>query len=111
MKLEEQLKTALDETRMQMLGVQILFGFQFQSVFQSNFAALSRPARVADALALALILLTFSLLVAPPAQHRLVEKGEATTRMAQRHQLTRAVRDRWRRKCICAFPIGFVSVR
>ncbi|HYK80836.1 MAG TPA: DUF6328 family protein [Micropepsaceae bacterium] len=83
MKLEEQLKTALDETRMQMLGVQILFGFQFQSVFQSDFAALTRQARIADALALALILFTLSLLIAPAAQHRLVEKGEATLRICR----------------------------
>ena len=70
MNLQEQLKTALDETRMQMLGVQILFGFQFQSVFQSEFSALTWPARIADALGLALILLTLSLLTAPAAQHR-----------------------------------------
>jgi hypothetical protein len=81
MKLEEELKTALDETRMQMLGVQILFGFQFQSAFQSDFSALTTQARTADALALALIVLALALLIAPAAQHRLVEKGEATSRI------------------------------
>jgi hypothetical protein len=66
---------------MQMLGVQILFGFQFQSVFQSDFSALTRQARLADALALTLIILALPLLIAPAAQRRLVEQGEATARI------------------------------
>ena len=34
MQLERKLKTALDESRLLILGAQVLFGFQFQSVFQ-----------------------------------------------------------------------------
>jgi hypothetical protein len=37
MKLQDALKTSLDELRMQMLGAQVLFGFQFQGLFQNNF--------------------------------------------------------------------------
>ena len=40
MNLQEALKTSLDELRMQMLGVQVLFGFQFQGVFQEGFDAI-----------------------------------------------------------------------
>jgi hypothetical protein len=52
-KLESALKVSLDELRMQMLGSQVLFGFQFQGLFQDNFAALPASGRAADALAMA----------------------------------------------------------
>ena len=81
MKLEKLVKVALDELRMQMLGVQVLFGFQLQGVFQDGFAQTSRNARWADAAALSLIVLTLGLLVAVPSQHRLVDRGNATTRI------------------------------
>ena len=81
MKLEKLVKVALDELRMQMLGVQVLFGFQLQGVFQDGFAQTSRNARWADAAALSLIVLTLGLLVAVPSQHRLVDRGNATMRI------------------------------
>ena len=43
MKLDSVLKISLDELRMQMLGSQVLFGFQFQGLFQDNFEALQPP--------------------------------------------------------------------
>ena len=36
-KLSDKVKTALDETRMLILGVQILVGFQFRTVFEDGF--------------------------------------------------------------------------
>lgn len=39
--MQRKLKTALDETRMLMMGTQILFGFQREAVFHENFAAIS----------------------------------------------------------------------
>jgi HAMP domain-containing protein len=80
-KLGEQLKVSLDELRMQMLGAQVLFGFQLQSLFQPGFAQASQPERLADALTLAAILVSFAALLAAPAQHRLVERGEASSRL------------------------------
>ena len=35
--LDALLKISLDELRMQMLGAQVAFGFQFQSLFQDRF--------------------------------------------------------------------------
>ena len=35
--LADRLKTSLDELRMQVLGAQVLFGFQFQGLFQDTF--------------------------------------------------------------------------
>ena len=66
---------------MQMLGVQVLFGFQLQGVFQDGFNQTSPEARWADAGALTLIVLTLALLIAVPSQHRLVDRGNATKRI------------------------------
>ncbi len=81
MKLEKALKTALDELRMQMLGLQVLFGFQFQALFQDAFEDLGNAARMADAAGLGLLLAATAILIAAPSQHRLVEHGEATLRI------------------------------
>ena len=81
MKFEDLVQISLDELRMQMLGAQVLFGFQLQGVFQERFAGLSEIARVADLSALSLIVLTIGLLLAAPAQHRLVDKGNDTVRI------------------------------
>jgi hypothetical protein len=66
---------------MQMLGTEVLFGFQLQGAFHEGFASASPAARVADAIALSLIVVTLGLLIAAPCQHRLVERGEATLRI------------------------------
>jgi hypothetical protein len=81
MKLESVLKTSLDELRMQMLGSQVLFGFQFQGLFQDNFQALPVSGRAADAVAMALMILVIGLIVAVPCQHRIVDEGESTLRI------------------------------
>ncbi|HKQ14737.1 MAG TPA: DUF6328 family protein [Steroidobacteraceae bacterium] len=78
--LNSLLKISLDELRMQMLGAQVAFGFQFQSVFQERFDV-SDPARRAVALAgLIFMVLTLGLLIAGPAVHRIADAGEASIR-------------------------------
>jgi len=47
MKLERQLKIALDESRLLILGAQVLFGFQFNGIFQQQFESLPLSSRVA----------------------------------------------------------------
>jgi hypothetical protein len=44
MSMQRKLKTALDATRMLMMGSQILFGFQLEAVFQKNFTSLDEGA-------------------------------------------------------------------
>jgi Family of unknown function (DUF6328) len=83
MSLSHQFKTALDENRLLILGAQVLFGFQFQAVFQENFAELASFDRSISSVALVLMTLTIGLLVAPSMQHRIVEQG-ADTRRIQR---------------------------
>jgi Family of unknown function (DUF6328) len=81
MKLADALKTSLDELRMQMLGAQVLLGFQFQSLFQDNFAAVGQSARTLDAAGMVSMVIALGLIAAIPCQHRLVEGGEATQRI------------------------------
>jgi hypothetical protein len=83
MTLEKSVHTALDEVRMQMLGAQVLFGFQLQGVFQEGFPEASNAAHLSDLTGFALIIVTLALLIAGPAQHRLVEKGMATRRIVR----------------------------
>src|SRR5207253_1800016 len=79
--LQKKLKTALNETRLLVLGGQILLGFQFQGVFQESFGELSSLARGLDAVALLLMVTTLGLLIAPSMQHRIVEEGRTTERI------------------------------
>src|SRR5438309_12052623 len=81
MKLQQKLKTALDETRLLILGAQILMGFQLNSMFQDAFEELAYRARLLDAAASLLMTATIGLLIAPAMQHRIVEQGEATCRI------------------------------
>jgi uncharacterized protein DUF6328 len=75
------LKVSLDELRMQMLGTQVAFGFQFQSLFQDRLD-LERPSiQLAACIGLGFIVLTLGLLIAAPAIHRIAESGAATERM------------------------------
>jgi hypothetical protein len=66
---------------MQMLGAQVLFGFQFQVLFQDNFSSLAAAGRTVDGAALALMIVALGLIVAVPCQHRMVEGGAATQRI------------------------------
>jgi Family of unknown function (DUF6328) len=81
MALESTLKTSLDELRMQMLGAQVLFGFQLQGLFQDTFIELPNSVRVVDTTALAMTISVLTLLLAVPCQHRIVEQGEASLRI------------------------------
>jgi hypothetical protein len=81
MKLADALKTSLDELRMQMLGTQVLLGFQFQGLFQDNFATVGVAGRTFDAVGMIFLMAALALMMAIPCQHRLVEGGEATQRI------------------------------
>jgi hypothetical protein len=79
--LDRKLKAALDETRLLILGVQILLGFEFQAVFQDGFSGLEQASKDMNLAALGLIVLSIALLIAPSMQHRLVEAGQSTPRL------------------------------
>jgi hypothetical protein len=81
MSLNRKVKIALDETRLLILGAQVLFGFQLQGVFQEAFAELAALDRNLDSIALGLMTLTVGLLIAPSMQHRIIEAGADTARI------------------------------
>ncbi len=98
--IQDQLKLALDETRMSIMGVQILIGFQLDAVVQEGFALLPTSSRTCVGLALVLMALAAGVLIAPAAQHRLVEQGEATSRIV-------AVTTRLVAIALFLFAVGF----
>jgi Family of unknown function (DUF6328) len=85
MKIAQKVKIALDETRMLVLGAQILIGFQFRGVFQDLYSQLPDTSRYLDGVALLLMVLTLALLILPGTYHRIVEEGNASGRF---HALT-----------------------
>jgi hypothetical protein len=75
--LDRQLKTALDESRLLILGAQVLFGFQFQAVFQERFADLSPSSRACLGASLTLLLTSIACLIAPSLHHQIRFQGES----------------------------------
>ncbi|ACA17867.1 conserved hypothetical protein [Methylobacterium sp. 4-46] len=81
MSLSKKVKVGLDETRILILGSQILLGFQLQGAFRPALDRLPPHDRLVWAAALALITLTVALLITPSVQHRMVEGGRDTRRI------------------------------
>jgi hypothetical protein len=77
----EKIKLALDESRMLVLGAQVLLGFQLRSAFQERFGELPAHDKVLDAVSLMLMVVVIGLLIAPAIHHRMVENGDATLRV------------------------------
>jgi len=85
MEIESRLKTALDESRLLILGAQVLFGFQFEAVFQELFADIPASSRTIHCAGLVMLLISVGLLIAPGiAVYRLVRAR------AHREQLRQA---------------------
>lgn len=76
MNLEAKLKTALNENRLLILGTQVLFGFQFNGIFQEQFERLPPQARVLECSGLTLLTLSVAFLIVPSMEHRIVERGQ-----------------------------------
>ena len=77
MEIERQLKTALDESRLLILGAQVLFGFQFQATFQELFSSLPASSRYIHCAGLLLLLISVGLLIAPSLFHQIIFEGES----------------------------------
>lgn len=83
MSLREKVKTGLDETRLLLLGAQVLFGFQLNSVFQEGFTELSPATRLVNSVGQTLMAVAIGLLIAPSMQHLIAEKRHDTLRLHQ----------------------------
>src|SRR5687768_12170342 len=77
MEIESRLKTALDESRLLILGAQVLFGFQFEAVFQERFSDIPEGSRLIHNAGLVLMLISISLLIAPSLFHQIIFGGES----------------------------------
>ena len=78
---DRRVKTALDETRLLILGAQILFGFHFNGVFQKGFADLSDSSRALHIASFLAMTVAIGLLMTPSLQHQIVDRGHATNRI------------------------------
>src|SRR5689334_10126362 len=81
MKLSDKIKVALEETRILILGAQILLGFGFRGVFDDRFDQLPAYTRYADGVGLGLLVCAVGLLIAPGPYHRIVEAGQDSDRL------------------------------
>jgi uncharacterized protein DUF6328 len=81
MTLEHQLKIALDESRLLILGSQVLFGFQFHGIFQQQFDSLTTGARLLLCAGLPLLTVALAVLITPSMNHRIVERGRDSRRI------------------------------
>jgi Family of unknown function (DUF6328) len=79
--LDKKVKTALNETRLLILGAQVLLGFQFQAFFQDRFFELSILSKYLCLFGLASVILAIAFLVVPSMEHRLIEKGRSSARL------------------------------
>lgn len=78
---DKKLKIALDETRVLMLGAQILFGFHLRAVFQNRFDELSLVLRVVYVFAFASMAIVIALLIVPSLHHRIIVRGQTSGRV------------------------------
>src|SRR3981081_2028843 len=76
MELSKKVKTALDETRMLILGAQILLGFEVRAAFSDGFDKLPPHSRHLGAFALMLMVPAVALMIMPGPYHRIVEGGQ-----------------------------------
>jgi hypothetical protein len=77
----EKLKTTLYETRIPVLGAQVLLGFQLRGAFQDGFDDLPAGSTFLVAMRLMLMTLVLALWIAPAIHHRVADVGNATARI------------------------------
>ncbi len=89
-KLNDKIKTALDESRMLILGAQILLGFQFRGVFERGFGELPATSQYLKLISLGVLLIFIALIMWPGAYHRMVRQGNDSVDV---HDFTTRVMD------------------
>jgi hypothetical protein len=76
MDLADKLKMALDEGRLLILGAQVVFGCQFQMVFQEGFQDAPRDSQAVQGIGLLALMLAVALLITPSMTHQIAYRGE-----------------------------------
>lgn len=82
--LKDKVENVLNETRILVLGIQILIGFAFRGFFEPGFSRMAPYARQVQLASLALMLLGLGVLLMPASYHRIVLHGRDT---AELHRL------------------------
>jgi Family of unknown function (DUF6328) len=103
MNLPEKIKIALDETRILILGAQILLGFGFRGVFTERFDELPAYTRYADGVGLGLLVCVVGLLIFPGPYHLIAEEGQDSGRL---HRFVTFIADLALLPFALAFGIG-----
>jgi hypothetical protein len=73
--LTHKIKTAMDESRMLILGASVLLGFQFRAPFEHGFDSLPPSSQYLKLVGLSLLLVFITLVISPGAYHRIVWRG------------------------------------
>ena len=73
--LKDKIKLALDESRMLILGAQILLGFDLRAAFEPAFDRLPRSSQLLKMATLVVLLGAIALIMAPGSYHRIVRGG------------------------------------
>lgn len=79
--LHEETRTAIEESRMVLPGIQTLFGFQLIVVFNERFGRLPTESRALHLVSMGLIILAVVFVMAPAAFHRIGERGWVSRRL------------------------------
>jgi len=80
MKLEDKIVQVLTEARVVLPGAQALFGFQLAMTLMDAYEQLPASSKDIHLASICAIACTIVFLMAPPAYHRIVERGEDTER-------------------------------
>jgi uncharacterized protein DUF6328 len=99
--LSDKIKTAIDESRMLILGTQVLLGFQYRAFFEKGFEALPPASQYLELAGLAVLLLAIALIMWPSAYHRIVRKGNDANDV---HEFATGVMD------VALLPFGIALV-
>ena len=81
--LQDQATTTIDQMRMVLPGIQVLFGFQLMVVFEPRFQLLSENLKLAHLTSLCLVVLAIMLILTPPAYDRIAEQDSVSKRFVR----------------------------
>ena len=82
-KLRDHIEGALNETRILLLGCQVLLGFSYRPYFEPGFERLSRNAQIAHTTSVLVLTIALVWLISPALYHQIAERGENTARFQQ----------------------------
>ncbi|MGC2305366.1 DUF6328 family protein [Candidatus Binatus sp.] len=74
--LDSRTQDALNESRILVLGVQVILSFQYSSFLESSFDRMPYSSRYIEVIALGLLIVAFGLFVAPAPNHLLIWSDE-----------------------------------